>query len=114
MRCDWNEEYQREVVALRTVLAYPEGTTPYLQNRQVLDDVIDAYPSVWRFAVDSERALYETTRLCNLFRREAALHERLPLRLFRVFVRLGRREISERQSFDEIERSLRSGSSWRL
>jgi len=102
MRREWNLEYQREVIALRTMLAYPEDTTPYFQNKQVLDEVIEAYPEVWRHAVDLDRAASEARWSCRFSRRKSLLIERLPLKVFRILVRLGRMEISEEAASYEI------------
>ncbi|MFZ9479204.1 MAG: hypothetical protein ACO29T_09885 [Steroidobacteraceae bacterium] len=96
-------EYQREAIALRTVLAYPKGTTPFLQERTVLDDVIDAYPAVWLRAVELDRVSRDAGRSSRL-RRKSLLIDRVPLRLFRIFVQLGRQDITESQASSELEK----------
>jgi len=103
MRRHWNVEYQREVVALRTALAYPEGTTPYLQERAVLDDVIGAYAQVWQHVVELDRSLQKTKTLPRLFLCRPSLTDRTPLSLYRIFIRLGRQELTEREAISEIE-----------
>lgn len=102
MRREWDVKYQREVVALRTALAYPKGTTPYLQNKQVLADAIDTYPVVWRHAVDLDHAAREMRWFYRFARPKSLLAERLPLKVFRIFVRLGRMEINEDAATREI------------
>jgi len=102
-RREWNLEYQREVIALRTMLAYPEDTTPFFQNKQVLDEVIEVYPEVWRHAVDVDRAVQEGRRPYSPLRRNSSLYDRVPLRLFRIFVRIGRQEVSESKALAEID-----------
>ena len=103
MRREWNVECQREAIALRTVLAYPKGTTPFLQERTVLDDVIDAYPAVWLRAVELDRVSRDAGRSSRL-RRKSLLIDRVPLRLFRIFVQLGRQDITESQASSELEK----------
>jgi hypothetical protein len=103
MRREWNIECQREAIALRTVLAYPEGTTPFLQERAVLDGVIDAYPAVWLRAVDLNRVSRDAGRSYSLCRK-SLLIDRVPLRLFRIFVLLGRQDITESQALSELEK----------
>jgi hypothetical protein len=105
MRREWDVKYQREVVAIRTALACPTGTTPYLQNKQVMDDVINVYPAFWQLAVNLDRVSQETRRFDTPFRRDSSLNNRLPLRLFRIFVRLGRQDITGDRAIDEINRA---------
>jgi len=41
---EWDIDYRRYVIQLRTMLAHPEGSNPWLQSRQVLDEIVDVYP----------------------------------------------------------------------
>ena len=79
MRREWNLEYQREIIALRTVWAFPTGITPWLQDKQVLEDVIDGYPAVWQFAINLDHATRQARGRFSLLRRSSPLVKRLPV-----------------------------------
>lgn len=36
---EWDIDYRRYVIGLRTMLGHPEGSNPWLQSRQVLDEI---------------------------------------------------------------------------
>jgi len=92
---EWDIDYRRQVIQLRTTWAHPEGSNPWFQIRQVLDEVVEVYPDVWDYAeqLDWGRQRSRSALMGKLSSKP--LKDRCPLRLYRVLVALGRQELSE-------------------
>jgi len=92
---EWDIDYRRQVIQLRTMWAHPEGSNPLLQSRQVLDEIVEVYPDVWDYAeqLDWGRQRSRSALMRKLISKP--LKDRCPLRLYRVLVALGRQELSE-------------------
>lgn len=92
---EWDIDCRRYVIQLRTMLAHPEGSNPWLQSRQVLDEIVEVYPGVWDYAeqLDCVRQRSRSALMRKLISKP--LKDRCPLRLYRVLVALGRQELSE-------------------
>jgi len=104
-RNEFDNQFIRGVLALRTELAYPSrrrfSFVDLLVDRGVLSEIIAAYPQIWICALKSDRAKNE--RCSKLFKRNSPLTERMPLKVFNVLLRLARGELAEQEAIQEIQ-----------
>ena len=92
---EWDIDYRRYVIGLRTMLAHPSGKKPWCQIPQVLDEIIEVYPDVWSYAEKIDQGRRRSRFSMMVSSNARPLKERCPLRLYRLLVALGRQELSE-------------------
>ena len=96
-------DYRRYEIQQRTMLAHPEGSNPWLQSRQVLDEIVEVYPSVWDYAeqLDCVRQRSRSALMRKLISKP--LKDGCPIALYRILVELGRGNLGESQARSEID-----------
>lgn len=101
---EWDIDYRRYVIQLRTMLAHPEGSNPWLQSRQVLDEIVEVYPGVWDYADQNDQGR-RRSRFSLMAKLDCRpLKERCPIAVYRILVALGRGNLSELQATKKIAR----------
>lgn len=100
---EWDVDYRRYVIQLRTMLAHPEGSNPWLQSRQVLDEIVEVYPGVWDYAEQLDCARQHSRSALIRKLSSNSLKDRCPIALYRILVELGRGTLGESQAMSEID-----------
>jgi hypothetical protein len=85
-------EDARYSIELRTMLAYPYGTNAWLSNHYVLKDLVEVYPEVWSAIPATIRQQSPRVFLKRHLEGESEL--RVSRKLFNLFLKVGRQEIS--------------------
>jgi hypothetical protein len=103
MLADFTQEYQRYVVELRTMLAYPHGTRAILQDELVLQEIVNVYPVAWNCFL----TFSTNTKTWPLIpKRPSRTRVNVSTNVFNIFLNLGRREITERIAIEQLSRLL--------
>ena len=100
----WDTEYHRYVIQLRTMIAHPEGSIPLFKIPQVLDEVVEAYPDLWSFATALDQSSRRLAPWIPRPSRSQIYKNRCPLKVYRLFVRVGRQEIDELAAKELLEK----------
>jgi hypothetical protein len=99
---EWDIDYRRYVIQLRTMLAHPEGSNPWLQSRQVLDEIVDVYPDVWEPKPQGKNVSW-VSKIMGRFGYSSRVSRRCSLRAYGVLVALGRQEITAKDAKEKLE-----------
>ena len=84
------------------MLAYPYGTSAWFLNKNVLEDIKEAYPDAWR-QWQIKKSMSTATRKSVRFFRQCILQWVLSIMAFNLFLKLARREISEQDAIAQIQ-----------
>jgi hypothetical protein len=92
-------ESVRDAIEIRAMLAYPYGTKAWFTNLNVMEEIGEAYPEAWRECLSCLNVDPGETGSTLRTR-----YPRIPVRLFNVMLKLGRRETTEVQAIMELRR----------
>ncbi len=84
------------------MLAYPYGTSACFLNKYVLEDIKEAYPDAWH-QWQTKKSMSTATRKSVRFFRQCIPQWVLSIMAFNLFLKLARREISERVAIRQLQ-----------